>query len=63
MFNRQGITTRTLLRQTAVAAQAQSPALETERPGNEHIRMLLKSFGLRTSFGQAQGARRANGLE
>ncbi|EPN67736.1 hypothetical protein A234_27944, partial [Pseudomonas syringae pv. actinidiae ICMP 19101] len=25
MFNRQGITTRTLLRQTALAAQAQSP--------------------------------------
>ncbi|KPX87255.1 Uncharacterized protein ALO64_03726 [Pseudomonas meliae] len=50
MFNRQGITTRTLLRQTALAAQAQSPALETERPGNEHIRLLLKSFGLRTSL-------------
>ncbi|EPM81346.1 hypothetical protein A249_31609, partial [Pseudomonas syringae pv. actinidiae ICMP 18804] len=29
MFNRQGITTRTLLRQTALAAQAQSPALDT----------------------------------
>ncbi|WP_122347172.1 Fe2+/Zn2+ uptake regulation protein [Pseudomonas coronafaciens] len=56
MFNRQGITTRTLLRQTALAAQSQSqsqsqsPALEAERPGNEHIRTLLKSFGLRTSL-------------
>ncbi|WP_122384459.1 Fe2+/Zn2+ uptake regulation protein, partial [Pseudomonas savastanoi] len=28
----------------------QSSALETERPGNEHIRLLLKSFGLRTSL-------------
>ncbi|KPW78582.1 Uncharacterized protein ALO81_00341 [Pseudomonas cannabina] len=50
MFNRQGVTTRTLLRQTALAAQAQAPATEPERPGNEHIRLLLKSFGLRTSL-------------
>lgn len=50
MFNRQGITTRTMLRQTALSAQAESPATETDRPGNEHIRLLLKSFGLRTSL-------------
>jgi hypothetical protein len=50
MFNRQGVPTRTLLRQTAIAAQAQSPAAPAERPGNEHIRLLLKSFGLRSSL-------------
>ncbi|WP_122317328.1 Fe2+/Zn2+ uptake regulation protein [Pseudomonas cichorii] len=50
MFNRQGITTRTMLRQTALSAQAEAPAAETDRPGNEHIRLLLKSFGLRTSL-------------
>ena len=54
MFNRQGTTTRTMLRQTAISAQAQtqaqSPAAEIERPGNDHIRLLLKSFGLRTSL-------------
>ena len=54
MFNRQGTTTRTMLRQTAISAQAQtqvqSPAGEIERPGNDHIRLLLKSFGLRTSL-------------
>ncbi|RRV05237.1 Fe2+/Zn2+ uptake regulation protein [Pseudomonas sp. v388] len=48
MFNRQGVTTRTLLRQTAIATQA--PAAQAERPGNEHIRLLLKSFGLRSSL-------------
>ncbi|MEE4096412.1 Fe2+/Zn2+ uptake regulation protein [Pseudomonas viridiflava] len=54
MFNRQGTTTRTMLRQMAISAQAQtqvqSPAGEIERPGNDHIRLLLKSFGLRTSL-------------
>jgi hypothetical protein len=50
MFNRQGVTTRTLLRQTAIAAQAPSPAAQADRPGNEHIRLLLKSFGLRSSL-------------
>lgn len=50
MFNRQGVTTRTLLRQTAIAAQAESPAAQAERPANEHIRSLLKSFGLRSSL-------------
>jgi hypothetical protein len=49
MFNRQGVTTRTLLRQTAIA-QAQAPTPSAERPGNEHIRLLLKSFGLRSSL-------------
>ncbi|WP_109512292.1 Fe2+/Zn2+ uptake regulation protein [Pseudomonas ovata] len=52
MLNRQGITTRTLLRQNAIAAQAQlpEPAAEHDRAGNEHIRALLKNFGLRTSL-------------
>jgi hypothetical protein len=50
MLNRQGITTRTLLRQSAISSQAQSPAVSAEKPGNEHIRLLLKSFGLRTSL-------------
>ncbi|KFE51336.1 Fe2+/Zn2+ uptake regulation protein [Pseudomonas syringae] len=50
MFNRQATTTRTMLRQSAIAAQAQSPAADTERQGNEPIRKLLKSFGLRTSL-------------
>lgn len=50
MFNRQGVTTRTLLRQTAIAAQAQAPVAQTDRPANEHIRLLLKNFGLRSSL-------------
>lgn len=52
MLNRQGTTTRTLLRQNAIAAQAQvqTPAPESDRAGNEHIRSLLKNFGLRTSL-------------
>jgi hypothetical protein len=52
MLNRQATTTRTLLRQSAIAAQAQAqaPAIDAERQGNEPIRKLLKSFGLRTSL-------------
>lgn len=50
MLNRQATTTRTMLRQSAIAAQAQAPAADTERQGNEPIRKLLKSFGLRTSL-------------
>ena len=50
MFNRQATTTRTMLRQSAIAAQAQAPAADAERQGNEPIRKLLKSFGLRTSL-------------
>lgn len=50
MFNRQATTTRTMLRQSAIAAQAQGPVIEGERHGNEPIRKLLKSFGLRTSL-------------
>ncbi|MBD8493032.1 Fe2+/Zn2+ uptake regulation protein [Pseudomonas syringae] len=54
MLNRQGTTTRTLLRQNAIAAQAQAPlptaAAESDRANNEHIRALLKNFGLRTSL-------------
>ena len=50
MFNRQATTTRTMLRQSAIAAQAQAPAADNERLGNEPIRKLLKSFGLRTSL-------------
>lgn len=50
MFNRQATTTRTMLRQSAIAAQAQAPAADHERQGNEPIRKLLKSFGLRTSL-------------
>jgi hypothetical protein len=50
MFNRQAATTRTMLRQSAIAAQAASGTPEAERPGNEPIRQLLKSFGLRTSL-------------
>jgi Fe2+ or Zn2+ uptake regulation protein len=49
MLNRQAITTRTLLRQSAIAAQARTP-VSVERPSNEPIRRLLKSFGLRTSL-------------
>jgi Fe2+ or Zn2+ uptake regulation protein len=49
MLNRQATTTRTLLRQSAIAAQAQTP-VGAERPSNEPIRRLLKSFGLRTSL-------------
>jgi len=50
MFNRQATTTRTMLRQSAIAAQAQASAADPERQGNEPIRKLLKSFGLRTSL-------------
>jgi len=51
MFNRNAATTtKTMLRQTAIAAGASLPAADTDRPGNEHIRQLLKSFGLRTSL-------------
>jgi hypothetical protein len=50
MFNRQGVTARALLRQTTIAAQAESSATQPERPANEHIRLLLKSFGLRSSL-------------
>lgn len=50
MFNRQGVTTRTLLRQTAIAAQDEPPVTQAERAANEHIRLLLKSFGLRSSL-------------
>lgn len=49
MLNRQATTTRTLLRQSAIAAQARTP-VSVERPSNEPIRRLLKSFGLRTSL-------------
>lgn len=48
MLNRQA-TTRTLLRQSAIATQARTP-VSVERPSNEPIRRLLKSFGLRTSL-------------
>lgn len=50
MFNRQAATTRTMLRQSAIAAQASSTESQAERPVNEPIRQLLKSFGLRTSL-------------
>jgi hypothetical protein len=49
MFNRQATTTRTMLRQSAIAAQTPARS-DAERPGNEPIRQLLKSFGLRTSL-------------
>ncbi len=49
MLNRQATTTRNLLRQSAIAAQAR-PAASVERASNEPIRKLLKSFGLRTSL-------------
>ncbi|EPJ87626.1 MULTISPECIES: hypothetical protein [Pseudomonas] len=49
MFNRQATTTRTMLRQSAIAAQTPVRS-DAERPGNEPIRQLLKSFGLRTSL-------------
>jgi Fe2+ or Zn2+ uptake regulation protein len=49
MLNRQATTTRTLLRQSAIATQARTP-VSVERPSNEPIRRLLKSFGLRTSL-------------
>ncbi len=49
MFNRQATTTRTMLRQSAIAAQT-PPAADSERQGNEPIRRLLKSYGLRTSL-------------
>lgn len=50
MLNRPAVTTRTMLRQSAIAAQEPSTASDAERPGNEPIRQLLKSFGLRTSL-------------
>ncbi|OCR25273.1 Fe2+/Zn2+ uptake regulation protein [Pseudomonas syringae] len=50
MFNRHATTTRTMLRQSAVAAQTPAAPADAERPGNEPIRQLLKSFGLRTSL-------------
>lgn len=50
MLNRQAVTTRAMLRQSAIANQAAVPAAEAERAGNEPIRQLLKSFGLRTSL-------------
>jgi hypothetical protein len=50
MFNRQTVTTRTMLRQSALAAQTSPAQSINERAGNEPIRQLLKSFGLRTSL-------------
>lgn len=50
MLNRQGITTRSMLKQTAMAAQASASPADSERGGNEQIRALLKAFGLRTSL-------------
>lgn len=50
MFNRQDVTTRALLRKTAMATQAQASGAQADRPANEHIRLLLKGFGLRSSL-------------
>lgn len=42
---------RTLLHRKAMLAAQPAPVVEgADRPGNEHIRQLLKRFGLRTSL-------------
>ncbi|WNW10644.1 Fe2+/Zn2+ uptake regulation protein [Pseudomonas sp. DTU_2021_1001937_2_SI_NGA_ILE_001] len=50
MLNRQGNTTRAMLRQTTNAARHTAAAPDQERGSNDQIRALLKAFGLRTSL-------------
>ncbi|MEE1868531.1 MULTISPECIES: fe2+ zn2+ uptake regulation protein [Pseudomonas] len=52
MYNQQqaGIATRPVRKARQVLPVVKIDGGESERPGNEHIRELLRSFGLRTSL-------------